>query len=367
MQDFLDFMTQPTDDWVFVIFICFFSLGIAFFYYLVFLFLNDGKGVKPGWLFFVLFPTIVILYRLILNYNVFALVIFFFILLISIFLLGMIIKGIKSFVIHIKKRLRKERGIVVFGNILKNLIIIAIVLVCFAMFGAVTIFALVLYGILSDLFIPNEKKRFLKLQSTLPTSKIASMAMGLVEVKGKTIMQEPLLSRIGKKKCIGYRYKIERISRDDDGKNHYTTISDEVFCNDFILKDKTAEVQVKASDIHFLWVEEEGSYSSGSKRYTQYLLFDGQEILLVGKANSKAGKVFIEKEPVKNVFTLAPYDSISNWNRYKPLLNRFLTYLAVLALLIAFILLIEINIKDNTIQFEFNLSLEKIINNNIFK
>jgi len=111
-----------------------------------------------------------------------------------------------------------------------------------------------------------------------------------------------------------------------------------------------------------LWVEEDDSYTSGSKRYTQYLLVDNQNVFLIGKANSKESKTFIEKENLKDIFVLAPYNAVVNWNRNKPLLNSFLAYLAVLFLIIAFVLIAEISVTEETLDFKFNLSWDKITN-----
>ena len=46
------------------------------------------------------------------------------------------------------------------------------------------------------LLLPNASKRFLKLQASLPTSKIRSIAKGLAEVEGKLLMKTPLFSPI---------------------------------------------------------------------------------------------------------------------------------------------------------------------------
>ena len=84
---------------------------------------------------------------------------------------------------------------------------------------------LVIFVVIAILFLlPNSKKNFLRIQASLPTSKIKSLAKGLVELQGKLIMKTPLISPIGNEECIGYYYIIEDIERDKDGKNSYTTI-----------------------------------------------------------------------------------------------------------------------------------------------
>ncbi|RTZ49614.1 hypothetical protein EJ377_04200 [Chryseobacterium arthrosphaerae] len=60
---------------------------------------------------------------------------------------------------------------------------------------------------------PTSAKRFLRLQASLPTSKIKSLAKGIVEVEGTLIMKEPLSSPVDHEICIGYYYTIEDIDR----------------------------------------------------------------------------------------------------------------------------------------------------------
>lgn len=71
---------------------------------------------------------------------------------------------------------------------------------------------------------PTSAKKFLRLQASLPTSKIKSLAKGIVEVEGTLIMKEPLSSPVDHEICIGYYYTIEDIDRDSDGKLSYRTI-----------------------------------------------------------------------------------------------------------------------------------------------
>lgn len=363
MQEITQFIFQESN-WVEVIFACVFSLGIALFYTI---FISTHyKEVKPNWVFFALFPFILIASKVVFKLNAFFVILFLFLLLVLLATIGGVLKGLKSLIKTINKRSKKEKKSKIYLDIIKNILIVIAVFTGFGLLGSIFILIIIVVGFVYNKISPNSKNKFLRLQANLPSSKIQSMAMGLVELKGTTIMQEPLLSRIGEKQCIGYRYKIERKRRDSDGKTSYTTISDEVVCNNFLLKDSTAQVEVVANEIDFLWLEKDDSYSSASKRYTQYLLFDNDAIILIGKASSKANRVYIEKEPIKNIFMLAPYNTVAKWNRNKPLLNSFLTYLAVLFLIIAFILIAEINLTEDMIYFKFNLSWDAISIANLF-
>lgn len=72
-------------------------------------------------------------------------------------------------------------------------------------------------------------KRFLKFQKNLATSKIRSMAMGLVEVEGKITAGTSIKSQLGNKSCYGSFYFEYSISKDKDGKKSYTLQSSK--CN----------------------------------------------------------------------------------------------------------------------------------------
>ncbi len=353
METFIEFVKTP-NDWGAVAVFTFFSLFLSLVFTAVIS--NNFFTVKPKWLLFALFPALIIfskLFGLNSGFTITALFVFL--------LLLIALSMILSFIQDIKQRLEKESLLELLSGTAKDLIVVVIVTLSMIFFGPATIVFVIAYMLLTRVFSPNEKDQFISLQATLPTSKIASMAMGLVEVKGQTKMQESLLSPKGKKPCIGYRYIIQREERDDDGDTYYSTVSDRMFCNDFILKDKTGEVQVKADDIDFIWLKKEVFYS-GTRRYIQYLLLDQQEILLVGQANSTDNKVFIEKHPVKNIFTLAPYNAVTRWNVNKPFLNRFLTFLVMLFLLIAFILMADISITDGQIQFDLNFNIFSLNN-----
>ncbi|QCE42436.1 hypothetical protein [Psychroserpens sp. NJDZ02] len=348
-----------------LIFAVIFSLGVAIFYSVICA--TFYKEFKPAWLFFALLPLFVIVSNILFNIHPFAVILFLFLLLVLLTIIGGVLKGVKSSIDGIKKRSKKETLPKIFLDIIKYLILVASFIAAFIYFDTAIIIVIFVLLFVIKLFSSSNTKKFLNLQASLPTSKIKSMAMGLVEVSGQTIMQEPMLSRIEKKECIGYRYKIERKSKDRDGKTKYSTISNEVVCNNFLLDDGTAQVEIVADDIDFLWLEETDSYSSTSKRYTQYLLYANQSIILIGKANSDANRVFIEKEPIKNIFMLAPNNSVGQWNRNKPLLNNFLAYLAVLFLIIAFILISEINVDGDTINLKFNLSWDTLSITKLFE
>ena len=204
---------------------------------------------------------------------------------------------------------------------------------------------------------------FLKMQALLPTSKVRSMSMGLVELEGLVQMTEALHSPIRSKKCIAYEYRIEKVTHDDEGKERFTTIHSERKCNRFLIEDETGSVEVDSNKLRFEMFPIDEQYRSGGKRYTQYLLQHDDWVLLVGKATLENDKPLIAYEDIKQVFSIAPADRVNNWNRFKPFRSTMLVYLTVFASIVAFTLIVPIEEVDgrivirltNDIFSEFNL------------
>jgi hypothetical protein len=170
-----------------------------------------------------------------------------------------------------------------------------------------------LIPVLSILY-PGNKGRFLNLQRTLPTSKIRSVTMGLAEIEGKLMMIEPVITPIKKKECIGYHYKIE----------------------------------VNPQNIKLPLVEKDEQYSNSGKRYTQYVLYPNDKMLLIGKAGLKENnQPVFEYESIKKVFAISPSNKVLKYNLYKPLLNSFILFTCFFGLMTALILITPVEIKDN--------------------
>ncbi len=346
-EDF-SFLFKPLE-WPLVFFLVIFSLGIAVFYS-VFASALYKINYRPKWLFFALLPAIIIGAAIISRSYVLATFVGIFLFLVVLAIVGMIYAGIKGIMTDLKRSKNKRP---LWKNILITIAIILFTIVFFAS-GPYAIILIFAYSFLSGILFPDSEDNFLRLQTTLPTSKIRSLAMGLVEVQGKAKMIDPLISRIGKKECIGYAYRTEAISKDKDGKNSYSTINYEVVCNPFMLEDETGAIKIKPDDIDFVKFEKDASYSSGKKRYTQYILQNDLEVLLIGKANRVKGEVIIQKETIKKVFALSPAGAINTWNKFYPLRKSFITYMAGVAVIVAVILLLTIRYEDNTIICSFD-------------
>jgi hypothetical protein len=83
-----------------------------------------------------------------------------------------------------------------------------------------------------------------RLIENIPTSKIRSIAMGLVEINGKTIAKKLLKSPFSKKNCVYYRYTIEEYRRSRKN-SRWVTIKRGLDGVPFILKDNTGTVLVE--------------------------------------------------------------------------------------------------------------------------
>jgi hypothetical protein len=323
------------------------SLPIALFDTLLIRSLYELK-IRPKWLLFVFNPAAIAIGTLIYKPLGLVIFLFFFISVFALAILGMSYDSIKKYIQYVKVTDKRNKKKTSLWKILLHIIISLLLLVTFFFLGPAVIIFIVLFIFLIKLSKPNP---YLQLQAILPTSVIRSMAMGLVEVKGKVKKIELLQAPIKSRACVAYRYVVEDISKDSDGHKSYSTAKDETVCNDFYMVDETGEVEIKAESLELLNIEVSDQYSNGSRRYTQYLIKEGDEMLLIGKASTENQKTIIEREEIKNIFAIAPAKFVSKWNKYKPLLNSFLTATLVIASIVVFILLADISIDENTVHF----------------
>ena len=201
---------------------------------------------------------------------------------------------------------------------------------------------------LSSIFNPTNKKRFYRIQRTLPTSNIRSVAMGLAEISGTVKMIEPVFSRIKSKECIGYLHTIEKVFTDKDGKDSYSLESSETVCKPFYVQDKSGRIKVMTDGLEFIDFEIDEQYQSSMKRYTQYLLKENMEVLLIGKASVKEhNEPVFEKEEIKNVFGIATVASVDNHNTMRPIIQSAGYFIYFWVILIALIFLTPVKLSGN--------------------
>jgi len=367
MNDFSNFYNNLYVDNGLLIMIMVMSVFVAIFHTVILMGLYE-VNLKPKWLFFVLNPSLIGLSSL---YDIRLAVLIGIILFLSVFvigILGAIFSAVKSGIQNSKeenaRRLRSgktplplwKKIVYALGGILFFGLILSMGVPYFILFF------FIILPFLSSLK-SNPKKRFYQLQRTLPTSTIRSVAMGLSEISGKTIMKDPVFSRIGTKECIGYMHTIEDVRTDKDGDNSYTLESSETICKPFYVQDSSGKILVMPEEIEFIDFEIDEQYQSSMKRYTQYLLTANLDVLLIGKAGLKENnQPVFQKEEIKNVFGISPVASVENYNTMRPILQSAGYFVYFWVILIALIFLTPVSLGNNAIEFgkiNFDLPFQK--------
>ncbi len=333
------------------------SAGVAIFHTVIIIGLWEVK-IKPKWLFFFLNPSLIALAGLVdTRMGAFVAIILF----ISVFVFGILGIIIVPIIERYKKSKKEDRARIKNGKkpipwwkkAIMSLSGLAFFIFVFVLGPAYVIILLfIILPFLTSIFRKTNKKKFYKIQRVLPTANVRSVAMGLAEISGKAKTIEPIISRLGKKECIGYLYIRENVTRNDKGHNSYSLEFSETICNPFFVKDKTGEIKVLSDEIEFVDFEIDIQYQSSMKRYTQYILQENMEVLLIGKAGvTENNTPVFQKEEIKNVFGIAPADKVKKYNDLQPLLKSAGYFIYFWVILIALILFTPIHINNNTIEF----------------
>lgn len=345
MSEFIASLTNEEVPLPMLIFLLAFSGGIALFHYIIFSGLLRMNN-KLALIFFALDPAIILIVWLVNSrYSYLVLII----LSLSVFLTGII--GLiastfnKNNTDYASNRSFNEKYNVKpksKGRKAKELLF-TIVFFLFAglslyFFGQGGVILVFIAIFVAAIMASTNNKRFLKTQASLPTSKIRSVAMGLAELQGECHQIKPSISPIGGKNCIGFRYTIEDESTDKDGKTSYTTRLDKTVCEDFTLTDDTGSILVKGANISFLWLEEDQQYYDNKQRFTQYLLKDKKEVLLIGNVSLEDNKPIVAYDDYNKTFGVGDVDKINLYNDSVPLLKQSKAYAAVFAILMAIII-----------------------------
>lgn len=220
----------------------------------------------------------------------------------------------------------------------------------FYFIGGETILFVIVFFIATAFLIPTNKSRFLKYQAILPLSKIRSVSMGLAEIEGQIKIIEPLISPISKTNCAGFFYEIEDITSDKDGKDSYTTIFSDTICNRFIIEDDTGSIEVNPKKIEMVWPENSTRQIDNGKRYSENLLKEGDQVLLIGRASFDVNnKPIMEYDNFRKVLAIAPSTGVTNFNSNKPLRHSFIFFCCIYFILVALVLLTPVEFDGNTI------------------
>ncbi|KGN73014.1 hypothetical protein HQ47_09155 [Porphyromonas macacae] len=248
-----------------------------------------------------------------------------------------------------KKRFSVLTESKVMGRYTIKLIVTIIIMILLYMLFPLLCFVLVLLLPLFSLKFFGPNPRFMYLQAILPTSTIHSVAMGLAEVEGVTIMKESLLAPIGNIECIGFEYTIEELNYDSEGHESSVTIHQEKKCNEFSLQDHTGTLDVTPERLK-LFLPIDRQYEKNQKRYTQRLLLPDKKVVLIGMADTSEGKTVFRYEEVKKIYTLVPSESLNKYNRTKPLISIFLIYTGIFGFIASLILFCDIEYQDGKLR-----------------
>lgn len=225
-------------------------------------------------------------------------------------------------------------------------------------YGALVYGPIAFVGLFLLIFIiswlkPTTKGQFFKLQQILPTSKIRSLAMGLVEVEGKVSSSKQVTAPLSKEKCIAYYYTVHEVSRDSDGDKHYRLISTSEEYLPFEITDDTGTVSVVPDGLELVSFSPSAEQEYGGRSYTEYALFNNDKMMLIGAASELDNRVVIVKDRVKNILAISPVTKVSMWNKSRPLVNTALVFCGTTAFLIAIILTIPYSFDGHTLTLNF--------------
>ena len=356
MSEFSEFYKTLEVDSGLLIMLMVMSVFVAIFHTVIIMGLYE-INLKPKWLFFVLNPLLIYLCSLYDSRLAALIAIALFLSVFVLGIIGMIVSAVRSGFQNSKeeneRRLRSGKPALPLWK--KILITLSGLL----FFGVVLLLGVPYFIIIVFIILPflsslksNNKKRFYRFQRTLPTATIRSVAMGLAEISGKSKTIETMISRIGSKQCLGYLYTIENISTDKDGDNSYSLESSETVCKPFYVQDLTGQMKVLSNDIEFIDFEIDERYEASKKRYTQYLLKENMDVLLIGKASIQGNnEPVFEREEIKNVFGISPVESVENYNTMRPILQSAGYFIYFWVILIALILLTPFTLNNDSIQF----------------
>lgn len=354
MDQLIEILTRYDPHWGGIIFLMAMSVGVAIFHTVIFAGLFNLDFNKK--LFFIANPSIILACALIDTRWGFAAALILFASVFLFTLIGILVAGFRS---NIKEKAEREKFYFQYqrtppSSTRKNILLILFLLcigVSFFYIGYSSLLIAFIYLLAIGIFRPTNKSRFLKYQAILPVSKIRSLAMGLVEVEGKLIMTSPLKAPLSGDDCIGFHYTIETISKDDNGRDSYSTIFSETICNDFLIEDETGSIKVNANNIEWFWVKSHTEEHNNSKRYTEYLIKQSDPMTLIGTASVEMDNntPVIQYDNFRKVLAMAPSTEIRSFNVYKPFRHSFIFYSCIYLILIALVLVSPVEIQSNRV------------------
>lgn len=228
-------------------------------------------------------------------------------------------------------------------KILLSLVVLLVLGIGFAYAPRVA-FVLFFLLCLSAVFFGNATRRFYRTEQRLATSQVRSVAMGLAELRGKVLLDVPLVSPITNTRCAGYALIVEQSSKDSEGRISWSEVSRDIHCNDFRLADATGEIRVVAAGISLFdgkSADDLEGLMSG-QRQGEIVLREGDEVVLIGDAAEQDGRAVMTRGKQKNaLFALARAADVDLRRDMAPLARAGGFYAMFLALIAAGILSLD--------------------------
>ncbi len=148
-------------------------------------------------------------------------------------------------------------------------------------------------------FFKLRKKRLIE---DIPTSKIRSVAMGFVEIKGNARQKMPLKSPLTFADCVYYKFLVEKERTGSKGRRYWVTVNEGSSTEYFYLEDETGKILVDPLDAEIIlpydyrYIEGEfGLLTAGRTRYTEWYITPGEEIYVLGNVK-KFKDAFVERK-----------------------------------------------------------------------
>lgn len=154
--------------------------------------------------------------------------------------------------------------------------------------------------------------RLRRLIQNTPTSKIRSMAMGLVEIKGKAkFAEEKLISPISKKECVFYEYIVEEY-RSSGKSGRWVKIAGNKSENKFYIEDNTGKALINPKNITANYnydIKTNGSRQLPEKVKT-YLEKKGYKVNGIFRKSYRCREIYVEEGD--NLYVLAKTKKLNN-------------------------------------------------------
>ncbi|MBA7932440.1 hypothetical protein HV127_14440 [Klebsiella sp. RHBSTW-00215] len=202
--------------------------------------------------------------------------------------------------------------------------------------------------------LPTPQRRFMRYQKNLPTSKVRSMASGLVELEGKLVSQKMIRAPMSGKHCIGFYHTVTEKEHDTHGQPRYRLVHEEKQCSAFALDDGTGKAQIVAENLDFYLLPVSEEKHRGRQISREYRLEAGEEYLLIGQAVRRDNQIVIRRDSLRRVFGIAPVHTLKRRGKLNVLLGRARYYCVATALFIALILGLPVDVQHRQVVIHYS-------------